>query len=490
MICIFFPQLLPNSFVSSVLHTKDVRKLRLGQRTYGGLVESIPAFEHSRFLYADAACPSKWSEVQALCMKVLQAQTRLPEDDEKVVIYNFAYYPLDLDWVDNLFHKAMQTDIPLFVEKYSNQTADQPARFVAACMTYQQLMEATLESSEPARVQAGDDQIANLGHTATALRLFGSGFSLRHFNSLQPSRNVFFLKLSSVVEKMQAEYDFFRQLPAPVRPYFPQVGDLVMEADRSGYEIEAVPCLDVAKSLLNGVFANRHDGELLMSLLDQYLQSCPAQKVGEEVYARRAEALFVDKLKKRVDMLLQHACVPKMDVMCQMNGMDSVAHFAELYVAALQKDIKQHKEDTLVFSHGDLFFSNILFDSIKEYIKLIDPRGRFSPQAEDDYMPAWYDLAKLSHSFLGHYDLMVYDMIDVVMQRDLTLGLKDAHVPGMALLEQTFLDYLKKRNISVKRLRLYEGSLFLSMMPLHAEDELRMHRQLIRAMELYRFSTT
>ena len=57
------------------------------------------------------------------------------------------------------------------------------------------------------------------------------------------------------------------------------------------------------------------------------------------------------------------------------------------------------------------------------------------------------------------------------------------------LLSNEFREFLTRRNLDFRRVRLYEGSLFLSMLPLHEEAPLRMSCQLIRAIEIYKYYT-
>jgi len=52
--------------------------------------------------------------------------------------------------------------------------------------------------------------------------------------------------------------------------------------------------------------------------------------------------------------------------------------------------------------HGDCTFSNLMFDSFKEEIVLIDPRGYFGETKY--YGDKYYDWAKLYYSLIGNYD--------------------------------------------------------------------------------------
>lgn len=476
-----------SSFLRNTLFTDSLKSLRVGEKTYDEVVKSFSCLRDSQWLYAHRPCPASETEMLYQARELVQGKDHFLQHDDKVLIYDMTFYPIAYEWVEHLFEKALQTDVPLLV--YAQSKGHR--HLIVACMTYQQLINEDLfsEAFEPAVVNAEHTQFADLTHTGTVLRLFSSGFSLRYFNSLQLSRNVFFLKKSKNVEKMVAEHTFFSQLPAQVRPYFPQVGELLNEQTVAGYEIEIIPTLDVAKLLLNGVFNDAERASSLMNLIGQYLEACPVKTVSQQEYQAVMYQLFVQKIKDRQQATLELPCIAQLNDVCRLNGYESFVAFSQGYMQQVEQGIACCQENELVFSHGDLFFSNILFDPVRHYIKLIDPKGASQTDGIPSLMPAWYDLAKLSHSFLGQYDLMVYNLIDVVMQENMRLGLRSIVSQGLVHLRTCFLQFLSERKISLRQLRLYEGTLFLSMLPLHADNPLRMQKQLIRAMELFSLAT-
>lgn len=115
--------------------------------------------------------------------------------------------------------------------------------------------------------------------------------------------------------------------------------------------------------------------------------------------------------------------------------------------------------------HGDLCFSNILYDPISQVLKLIDVRGSFGTALM--YGDHRYDLAKLLHSVEGGYDFLIHDMFSVAREG----------------IEITFEQFLPETNAEVvhafgevfgemapmREIRLIEALLFLSMCPLHSD---------------------
>ena len=72
-------------------------------------------------------------------------------------------------------------------------------------------------------------------------------------------------------------------------------------------------------------------------------------------------------------------------------------------------------------SHGDLCFSNILYQRHANILRMIDPKG--AKEEEDIWTDPWYDLAKLSHSICGRYDFFNSGLYRVEIGEDLKLGL-------------------------------------------------------------------
>jgi dTDP-glucose pyrophosphorylase len=117
--------------------------------------------------------------------------------------------------------------------------------------------------------------------------------------------------------------------------------------------------------------------------------------------------------------------------------------------------------------HGDLCFSNILFDINNQIVKLIDPRGSFGKVGIFGDMR--YDLAKLRHSIHGLYDYVVSDLFEVsIDQNKIISKIFSNNTPDY--LVNTFDSLLDKLEYKVNEIKFIEGCLFLSMLPLHKDN--------------------
>lgn len=121
---------------------------------------------------------------------------------------------------------------------------------------------------------------------------------------------------------------------------------------------------------------------------------------------------------------------------------------------------------TTCIVHGDLCFSNLLFDINNQILRLIDPRGSFGERGI--HGDPRYDLAKLRHSICSCYDFIIADMF--------SLECRDGHwhseiyrSDAAAALAQEFDEMAAEFGYAPRELQFIEGLLFLSMIPLHAD---------------------
>ena len=117
--------------------------------------------------------------------------------------------------------------------------------------------------------------------------------------------------------------------------------------------------------------------------------------------------------------------------------------------------------------HGDYCFSNILFDVNSFIIKLIDPRGSFG--VKGIYGDSRYEIAKLRHSAIGKYDFIVSNLYKIQINKnhiDFTIATNENYT----IVNDIFDSYIVKYNYNIEEIKLIETSLFISMLPLHADD--------------------
>ena len=305
--------------------------------------------------------------------------------------------------------------------------------------------------------------------------------SARSFNAFS-TELPYVLKTSSNVAKARDEYDYFCQAPAALRAYLPQVGTGGTVPSGYAYQIEFVPMLDLSRFVIHGSLRAEPDGAILLAEIGKVLDATASRPTPLAQVQEALSELFIHKLERRMAELralpIYADFLTAIASLCPQ-GLDGLT---DQLIAALTECIAATPmKPRLVFGHGDLCFSNILYDRLSGRIKLIDPRGLSCA-----YMPEYYDLAKLSHSVLGNYDFIINDMHSYFIDPQLRMNCR-AHVPdpvAHADFQAYFRSWCKARGYSLRLIRLGEASLFLSMLPLHSDHPARMVAQVCAARDI------
>lgn len=131
---------------------------------------------------------------------------------------------------------------------------------------------------------------------------------------------------------------------------------------------------------------------------------------------------------------------------------------------------KLYDVDQFNIIHGDLCFANIMIDNNYNFVKIIDPRGKFGDF--DIYGDPRYELAKLFHSVDGKYDFIIKDLFDI--NYDLENTTINYHINDSVRdfnLYKLFTDVFDDEiGDDLPKIELIEALLFLSMIPLHGEN--------------------
>ena len=143
-------------------------------------------------------------------------------------------------------------------------------------------------------------------------------------------------------------------------------------------------------------------------------------------------------------------------------------------------EAKHSYPSVAVIGHGDPRFANTLYHKSTQMLKFIDPKGALT-EAEL-WMNPYYDIAKLSHSVCGRYDFFnngTFSIrIDENFHSELVLDFDNtAYIRAFRQkLEACGFDYLT--------VRIYEASLFLSMLPLHIDNPHKVFGFILNAIQI------
>ena len=136
--------------------------------------------------------------------------------------------------------------------------------------------------------------------------------------------------------------------------------------------------------------------------------------------------------------------------------------------------------------HGDFCFTNIFYDFRTMRIRTIDPRGGMQDDEESIWGDWRYDLAKISHSLIGGYDLILAGRYRLHELSDCDMRIDIMESNAFALAQNQFasleVDGLNPKSRQIIAIVIH---LFLSMLPLHADRPDRQDAFLANALRLY-----
>ncbi|MCR5687189.1 MAG: aminoglycoside phosphotransferase family protein [Lachnospiraceae bacterium] len=291
------------------------------------------------------------------------------------------------------------------------------------------------------------------------------GFDARFFNSLTGDEYCV-VKSSEKKQKIKAEYMFYGLLPDDMKQWFARGYDYKEDEHSASYRMQRYHMTDLAIRYVHSSVSYEEFREILGHLFHfiSHRRSVPVTAMEYEAEAKR---LYVTKVYDRCRQLKD---MDGYDVISALIG--SLTRFSDIdeivkrYVNAFDGMRERMVFDHVkTVSHGDLCFSNILYSHPDSLMIFIDPKGALT---EDElYMDPYYDLAKLSHSICGHYDYFNSGLYEITVDEDMS-----AHVRVDADNRQyvaMFRESLSAAGIDFRLVRLYEASLFLSMLPFHMD---------------------
>jgi len=483
-ILIFNSQIKANSFLKTQFEIEDYRDLVIGKKTYyQSLLETISSWQEAKIFFHSGALES-FAELG----KFLQYHNVTSQHynlNTNVYYYDLEYFPVDFEKINNIFDKLQYTeDLILFFTQQAQGKKFLPFYKTRLAEVYNNLTNnQSIWSKTQSMIDIDvTDDFLSLTKTNDTLKLFASNFQPRFFNQIS-AENEFFVKTSSNKAKILAEYNFLANIPLAIRPYYPQIGEYKDQGSKASYQVEKVYMFDLSKLLVNKVISQANLSRIFLEKIELYFNQCPKKSINKEEFRQVILNNFNKKNSERLEQIKELPILVKLNQIAVLKGFKNIDEICQIINTEIEKNISTLANKDLYYSHGDLCFSNILFDPHTYAVKFIDPRG-YKDSIDETFRPIYYDLAKLSHSFIGLYDLIVYDAVEIQVAQNGDLELNyQIQANQRETLATEFANFVDELGIDLKILRLFEASLFLSMIPLHKESEKRMLCQLIQAID-------
>lgn len=322
------------------------------------------------------------------------------------------------------------------------------------------------EGNEEMEALPGEHMFVDLSSFDDFIRYITSGFDARFFNTLEGDQYTV-TKRSSNRKKIKSEYQFYYFLPEEMQHWFVQPYSYGESDETAFYTMERMHMTDLAIQFVHGA-VSLEDLDQILRQLFYFLSTRCTRKISKEEYEQQSEQLYLTKVLRRLEELKKSPYYEKMNRMIGVGTSyrDIEAVFSRYKDLYMQVHVRYNFEALSTVSHGDLCFSNILYQRHANILRMIDPKG--AEKESDIWMDPWYDLAKLSHSICGRYDFFNSGLYQVKIGEDLKLQLQ-IDFENQAYVE-VFQKYLEENKFSYPVVRLYEASLFLSMLPLHMDN--------------------
>lgn len=319
----------------------------------------------------------------------------------------------------------------------------------------------------------------DFGHVNTYYRSKAEFTTQRAFNELKITSK--WVEKSSIKDsKIAAEAYWFENLPSKLRGNIPQfLGDEITNG-KTSYRLEYLHL-----TALNELFVfsklPSHIWTKIFGSCIEFLLLCQEHQGVSNESGNTLDALFAQKTKQR----LSEYCTAQgitLEQQWSFNGGDKISIGNIMEESLKHLPTERHSDSVL---HGDFCFSNILYDFRAGKIKTIDPRGLTPEGSTTIYGDIRYDVAKLSHSVLGLYDWIIAGYYEVNIIRN-SITLKIAEETNYKKTQQVFIELIEKEfGLSAQNLYAMQIQLFLSMLPLHSDDDSRQKALFANAFRLH-----
>ena len=287
----------------------------------------------------------------------------------------------------------------------------------------------------------------------------------RYFNSLRFDRSLEIVtKTSENTSKLINEIEWYKQIPNDLSKLIPKIIDFD-QSKKPFLKLEYIKHPTLAELWLYSDFSSKLWIEILKKLFEilNQFKKYPAKLVPPSDYDFIYKTKTEDRIQELTNSNESFRHILASDVLF-ING----KKYRNWLVIKEEIELKvrdlYHDEDNCLI-HGDLCFSNIFCDFKNKNFKLIDPRGKWGSTMFGDLK---YDVAKLRHSVVGGFDTITNGLCTASISEGNHIAMK-IFEPKNHQEVSKYLDELIQNQWNLNEIKLIEGLLFISMLPLHKD---------------------
>ncbi len=322
----------------------------------------------------------------------------------------------------------------------------------------------TNDAAKDIRKSFSIEGMTNIGLIRNFVQCITGNFDARFFNSLEGD-DYLLVKSSTNIKKIKAEYMYYHMLPDNMKTWFVMPFNYKEDSKKASYSMERMHITDIAIKWVHGSIKVDEFEKLMDKFF--FFDTRPSKAITEQEYLNISNELYINKVRGRVEKLKtldQFAVIEAyMKCGCCCKNIDALLD-QYLYLKKKVENKIQLKRISVI-GHGDPCFANALYNKATSILKFIDPKGALSE--EDLWTNPYYDVAKLSHSVCGNYDFFNNGLYDIRINEAFRYEL-DIDFDNTEYIK-IFKKMLSKYGYDYLLVRIYEASLFISMLPLHID---------------------
>jgi len=379
------------------------------------------------------------------------------------VIWPLKYYPLDSKEIVHISQKILYSLYNIFLCSSGSENSD-PFKIDEGILFLGTLN--PINNHTPIILKS--DSIVQIKSEIHYLSLQSSSPLCRNFNNLRLDYD-YYIKSSSKLSKIKAEFDFIDKVNEKQKKFFPRIGtnSLIITASNASYKIEKIEGLDCATLLLNNEI-DTDFGLKFKNFISAWLHTVSEFHVCLKPHSNRFVQFLVSKTLERYRQFQKSK---HYDFILHLSQNSNNIVSPDEFLKILLKKFDLHKEELDLAPigpyHGDLCLSNILYRSQDDSFFLIDPRGY--QKEEGICLSIFYEMAKLRHSIVSGYDFINTNNSFIFMS-ECDLLVRFNKISSLLLMREIFEGLRCQFNIKEELIVLIESSLFFSMLPLHDES--------------------
>ena len=306
----------------------------------------------------------------------------------------------------------------------------------------------------------------------------------RTFNHIDIDQNRGILKkTSNDTEKFIGEIKWYLKLPTNLEYVSPRIFDYSLHYNRPHILMEYYSYRTLHELFLYGDLT-AEQWEKIFRKIKFVLEDFSRYKLRDEYLTDSLRSMYLEKTLSRLNLLKEQTEFKSLfNLPVCINGdyypsLNDVTKILEDIVPRLLF----HVENFSII-HGDFCFTNVMIDTNFNFIKLIDPRGKFGYY--DIYGDPRYEYAKLLHSIEGKYDYIIKGLFDLELRGENDFRFKILESARAFDLSNIFIRVFNEDLKNIWReVRLIESLLFFSMIPLHEENINHQYAMFCTAMKI------